>query len=695
MDNRNTNRQQQQYGNEIDLRRYVRELRRHRWLYGAIALAILALAVGYVLRKEPVVEATAVLLIEDDNDNQTRAGGNLLQMMRSFSTGGFGNASVDNELLVVNTYDIALRTVKALDLNVTSLYKHGVFTKTLWDDAPLRLALDAGMADTLSKSFSVSVKMHPDGTADIRAYTGRFFTSTLAEKKGVSLPCALSTPRGGFTVDLTGQGRPETDGKYVFVIQTLSKAAETLYENVESDLVTKVADGIELIYQCNNGEKAKAVLNAIMAEYNAKRLERKRATSAIDVEFLTRRIDALYSELRENESKVEKFKSENNFVDIEAEAPILLETTLDAHEEMLKAGAQMLYYEQVLDLLHKDSDSMLPAVASVGEGGSGSSSGSNSMIGEYNEQMALLMELRRSAKPGNTALEAAEKRVAAMRVSIINSFTQLLASARKIMDTRSGVVGSMDSHLRNLPKVERDYINLSRDQLLKNELYAFLVERRENALMGLSSEKSLGFVIDPAYVSEDYAKKKPIILIALGLVFAIAVPAVLAWWRMRRDDRVCAPCDLAGAGLEASVMNLRAAEHGNDLRKSVMSRLPNGTLYIATDGTIAAVEALKDFSESLTRAGIAVETIAPATNDNDFWLSPEMQGRIAAAAKDNAYVIAAVPQVAKMHDLAPVIAASPSLAVIITACGHLSRKGLQDAVAGIPAGSLLAAITDR
>ncbi|MDE5838748.1 MAG: hypothetical protein K2H39_06815, partial [Paramuribaculum sp.] len=128
------------YSNEIDLRRYIREIKAHKWLLGAIFLIIFGLAVAYIARKESEYTAHASLLIEDNSDAQgARGAGSMMQMMRIFSTGGFSSSSVDNELLLVNTIDVATRTVKALNLNVNCVEKDGLINHTLFEDTPISL----------------------------------------------------------------------------------------------------------------------------------------------------------------------------------------------------------------------------------------------------------------------------------------------------------------------------------------------------------------------------------------------------------------------------------------------------------------------------------------------------------------------------------------------------------------------------
>ena len=674
------------YSNEIDLRRYIRELKLHKWLLCAIFLIIFGLVVAYIARKESEYTAHAALLIEDASDSQgARGAGSMMQMMRIFSTGGFASSSVDNEILLVNTIDVATRTVKALNLNVNCIEKDGIFNHTLFEDAPVSLTLSEECGDTLSRPFNVKVTLKK-GKADIKVYRGRFFKKTYFEKKDVTLPYNVSTPLGDFTLSATGNNT-ET-GTFVFGVTGISTAAWNLYEEVGVKILDKLADGIEFTYTTQNKNKAVAVLNTMMNEYNMKRLDRKRETSLTELNFITDRINSLYTDLKESEAKVEKFKTESNFVDIESEAPIILETSLNAHEELLKASAQILYYEQVLELLNNHSDGMLPAISTPGEDNSSDKSG---MIGDYNEQMAILLELRRSAKPGNKALIAAETRINQMRSTIVNSFTQLLKAAKMAVAQRRGIVGSMDSHLRKLPAIEKEYINLSRDQLLKNELYAFLVEKRENALMKLNSQDTLGFVIDKAYVEPKPSIKKAVIILIAGLFFALAVPMLLAFGLMKRKDLINNSCDLTFLNLESHTVELKNNGSVAQVRSAIMSLLEQGNVYIANLSDIKTFGG--QIFESFTSAGIKAAEIKPDTSD--MILGKDFKDELDAASRNNSHIFVPVSDAAGVANLAPAINSENTLCVIALNAGSTTRSHFAEIISGLKPENLLVVIINN
>lgn len=678
------------YSNEIDLRRVCRELKHRKWLYTAVFAIILGAAVAFVWRKEPEFTAHSTMLIENSSSEGQGRGGSLMQMMRVFSTGGFASSSVDNELLLVNTRDVALRAVKAMNLNITCFQKHGLRSKTLFADTPLTLSIPESVADTLSNGYNVKVWIK-DGKADIKVYRGRFFKTTILEQHSLSLPCTVDTPSGPFTLAATGE--LPAKATYIFGVDGYQNTADYLFNEVKTEVCDKMADGIEFSYSSPNRDKAKAVLNTMMQEYNAKRVERKKETAQAELNFLTDRINNLYSDLVESEHKVAEFKTEQQFVDIESEAPILLEKSMTSQEELIKAAASVMYYEQVLQILQSGKDGMLPAVSAPGEE---KSSQSSSMVSDYNSQMALLLELRRSAKPGNHALTAAETRVAQMKESIITSFTELLKASQRTIATRNSVVGAMESHIRKLPAVEREYINLSRDQLLKNELYAFLVEKRESALLKINSQETLGFIIDPAYVEPNPSLKKSLIYIALGFVAAVACLASLLLLYLRRTDYITHRFDFKNAGMEDNAFDCTPGDYSvNDVRAEIIHRMPAGKVFIASYGGSIATKAADRLTESFGNAGIECGVFKTEGTGNDPFLAPAVQKRISDMAASYRYVFATVPDFDRIKDIATAVCNDDSLLIIFVAKGSLTRTHLSQAIGTADTARILAVIVSE
>ncbi|MDE5922594.1 MAG: hypothetical protein K2G79_03790, partial [Muribaculum sp.] len=211
----------------------------------------------------------------------------------------------------------------------------------------------------------------------------------------------------------------------------------------------------------------------------------------------------LFSDLSESEEKLEKFKSENNLIGMDAQASMLVESTVGKTEAITVERTKQEYYRTVKSTLEnpESANSLIPVVESLG----------NPMIAKYNELLLARKNLERSAKGENPQLVALNEQIDELRGSILKNVDGMLAESRMQLEAMSGLMGTAQSRLNKMPAYEREYINLMRDRTMKNELYMFLLQKRENAALQVSSTSTLGFVIDPPHTPEKVSNTKNII----------------------------------------------------------------------------------------------------------------------------------------------------------------------------------------
>lgn len=649
------------YSNTLDLRRFLRSVRKLKWVYAVSFLFFMGLAATYCIIKQPQYEIRSALLIEDSADGGGISGaGGMASLMRTFSVGGFGGSSVNNELQLVNSHDVLINTAKALGLNRNYILRDGLRKQMLFLDSPIAVEAPQEMLDTLTKGMKITVDINGD-KADIKVTRG-LFNRLLSEKKGTPLPATVDTPYGPLQVLKTARftGEPQ---RIEVSLGSYEGAADFLATDIDVELLDKLADaiGFEMLYP--NRERGRAILNTLMAEYNAKRLDRKHSTARSQLEFLDSRIDAIFGELTEAEKKIENFKTDNGIVNIEAEAPLLLESSISANTDMVKVSAEVAYYREVLAALSSPerSGELLPVFDSE----------AYPMIKDYNTMLMEKKDLERSATPSNPVLINAEANLAQLRTSVMQNVRNMLQASETLLAQQRALAAKADARINRLPAAERDYIMLTRDLTLKNELYAYLAAQRENAALQLYNNDTLGFIVDEAYSSIKPSQKKAILAIAGCLFMALFCPTALAILMTLRHRRVTDLMDLAPVGLEDSAVMLDSPDKSdNRLRTLLMKRGRGLNLYLCGD---AATEVSAHLARSFGAIDLATALLTPAgmnlPDNNDSLLLPSFRRRLAdiAATTDTEAVMIVVPDTERVTELAPVFSPG-NQAYLILAC---------------------------
>lgn len=650
----------------LDLRRFVRSVRRLKWIYLASFLFFMTLAAVYCMVRQPQYEIRAAVLIEDPSGDGLGAAGGMASMMRTFSVGGFGASSVNNELQLINSHDVLLNTARTLGLNRTYTLRDGLSKEMLFLNSPIAVEAPQQMLDTLSKAMRIRVEIDGD-KADIKVTRG-FFNTVLAEKKGTVLPATVDTPFGPLQVLRTAH---YTGSRQTIDVSlgSYESAADFLTTDIDVDVPDKMADAISFEMLYPNRDRGRAILNTIISEYNAKRLDRKHSTARTQLEFLDGRINAIFGELTEAEQNLQNFKTENKIVNIEAEAPLLLESAYTAQTDMVKVSAEVAYYREVLSTLSSPAlnNELLPVFDSE----------AYPMIKDYNTMLMEKKDLERSATPSNPVLIKAEANLAEMRSSVMRNVESMLQASETLLASQRALAAKADAKLNTLPAAERDYIVLLRDQQIKNELYSYLAAQRENAALQIYNQETLGFVVDEAYSSIKPSKKKAILAIIGCLFMALFCPTCIAVVVTLRHRRITDPMDLASAGLEASAVVLDGSkDSANQLRTIIMERGRGLKLYICGD---AAAEAIADLAKAFGAIDRPTALLTPEDmnlpSDNDSLLLPAFQQRMARilTETDTEALMVKVPDADRVTELAPaIVAGSSSLLIMAYRSGSLA-----------------------
>ncbi len=679
--------------NTLDFRRYLREVKRLWWVYALTLAALFALAIIYLSRSLPKNRADATMLIEASSTDTgasaaSRAGG-LAGMMRMFSVGGFGSSSVNNEITLLKSLDLAERTVRAANLTTTYIERKGISKSLLYPETPIRAALPAGVADTLRKSFMIRTELLPDGRVNATAMRKRRFSKTVFDQvKNAELPATLSTPYGEVTLTKGDASAAKPDGtqKIDIVMSGVVPAAYQLWDNMYASIPDKLSNAVKLYFKGPSDAYCEDVLAEYLNQYNQRRIERRAENARDEVKFYDDRIAELFGSLSDSEAELEKFKTQNNLIAIKEEAELLVENAIDNTTEIAAAQTVQDYYTMVRkELSQTDSEEsykLIPVLSDT----------KNPLIEGYNELILQRQALAKSAKSGNIALNTLDEQIDALRKSVLQNVDGLLTQNAMRLKSMKSLNSTAQSRLTKLPEYERKYITLMRDQTLKNELYLFLLQKRENAALQMASTTTLGFVIDPPHAPLKPAKTRLYTVMGIALAMGLICPSLLALvlllWRNRIED----PSDLASIGLEE-----RAAVLGDDttasldaLRKQVLANQKGNLLLVSAGKNVDADTILNSLKESTERIGRKV-TILPQPSDNDALLNPTFTS----ALPQNTLNIVQLPQPQRLSVLEPLINADKCELLVILKSQAIKRSNLKSLLRGLYADNIITAIVKR
>lgn len=659
----------------LDLRRHVRAIKQGKWWFLGSILLFATLAIVYCVRHMPQYDINASLLLEDESEtggSSLKKAGGMAQMMRTFSVGGFGSASIDNEIEIVQSHDVMMRTIRTLGLNRTYLEKKGLLDREiLYKTSPVMMEAPDEYFDTLSIGYQVDIHLHRGGTADVAVKKG-LLKRTVAQYGNITLPLTVKSPCGNFQL-LKGPLYSDTQNRHIIInVAGNAQMAEYYAKEIKISQSNKKSDVISLLYADASRERGIDILNTIMKGYNDKRIERKNDKAQEEYDFYVNRINALMGELSDTEGRIESFKRSRDVNVPTMEASAYLQQSARIQMTVDSARNEIRLLEMMLGSINSvKGDELIPTFEGM----------KDENIAQYNKMVQERTELEKSAKPNNSAMVELNNKITAAKKAVVRNVEKSISNAKHRADVISSHANQALGRFEQMPGYEREYVNLMRDRELKNELYIFLLQKKENSLLNLTSNVAPSFVIDEAYSATKPNKKKPIIVISLCLLMALLLPLLWVLWRMRRKNTVQNAYDLPREW-EPNTIELTGKKGENrfkDVRAVLMQRNRKKVLVAPFNH-----EAKDIVNELVTSFGNIEQPCRIFTvNDTDQLLVGNLCDEINQTAENGEFALVELPVDCNLNEIADLLSDNNTMLMLAIEKGVTKRKQFMQAVENI------------
>lgn len=683
----------QKMNNDLDFRRFWRACRWNWWLFALAAVICFGAAYIYGKIRMPVYSSQASVLIENSDI------GNPLAAMASKSAAGgaakmlgFGNSDVKNEKQLMFSNQNLIDVVHKTGLNITYIDRNGLTKKVLYPESPVEAQVGQAVLDTLSGGVAIKLR-NRGGRLDVCATSGFMGMKTLAVANNVALPYRLRLKPLGITVEL--QPSAGYDAARDFKIDIIVTGTKSIISDLRKDVSTmgsdKNSDAIVLSLDGPNKARNEAVLDAIMERYNERRLERRRETSLNELNYCTDRLEKLYAQLSESEQKVEDFKRENNLAALAVDSASWVVRSIGGRDKMMEAQNRLTYYDQVLYTINHDPDAFIVPLAGQTP---------DPLATQYNTLLSERQELERSAKSDHPAMREINAQISDIKNSITKSYSQIIDLQRRNIESSYGLQGDARANMAQLPTLERQLLDMLRDRTIKNQLYLYLLQRRESAELTLYSTDTPGFIVDKAYSGTKPDMTKTQIAFAVAFILTLLGPALLLYILMRLRDRVRQPMDVAFIGVEKNTVLQTPGDNGlRGLRTLLTAKPDTGTVYVvnllpdAADGSELENHLVDSFNNVDIPA--ARLTVTSPDGSNDVLLTNCVKEKREALLKDHRLILVDVPSKEHLADIVQLADAPDAVMLVLLRANKIKRRALKKILKGQIAEKVYLLITRR
>lgn len=521
----------------------------NKWYLFVISLAVcLGIGYYYTLKTPNLYERRAQLLIKDDRYGGTKSGdvGASFVGMSVFQ----GKTNVMNEAVAITSPVLMYEVVDRLDLDVSYAVDGTFRDKPLYGwNLPVQLRfLDLGDYDRTSMTMNVN----PDGSGTLSDIVVSYDEDgkPVYDKKTVKFAAGIdtiNTPVGRIVVRPNASFKGENRSAKDVRVRRVSKTgvAKSLAGRVTTDVSDDRSSIINLSYQDLSAQRADDVLNAVIEAYNENWIRDKNQIAVSTSNFIDERLRVIEKELGSVDSDISSYRSEHLIPDVQSVAQTYFMRTTEASDEVQNISNRLAVANYVRDFLNNSANNsnVLPANLGITD------IRIESQINEYNNKLLQRNNLLQYSSASNPLVSTLENELSALRSAIITSIDNYVATLKTSLKTAQSSRAASASQLAANPTQAKYLLSVERQQKVKESLYLFLLQKREeNELSQAFTAYNTRIIAPPtgsdAPVSPD---RRKIMLIAF--MIGLAIPVALIYLSEMFNTKVRGRRDLEGLSM--------------------------------------------------------------------------------------------------------------------------------------------------
>ena len=482
----------------------------NNWYYfaGSLALAII-LAYFFIQTRPRIFESAASMLLYDRN----REGNNPQEFMKEIGFFSPNNALRD-EIAILRSRSLMLATLKKINTGISYYETKWLFSEELPPEmSPFHISIDSSHLQlthipiqiTANQDQGVIVYIEESEAFSYDPKSGEEVSAVQTEDVQYSLAWGetLELPILRFTISKNEDYPISQEKSYMFTINAASDLIREYNSRLKISPASDDANIVDLKFSGPFINHNSTFIDELMYSYLYQFREKRQEIGSSAIDFIDDQIADLSDSLKDTENKLEKFRTEQEVVEMETSVQILYEQMSETEQELLNTKGKLSYFEYLVENIESEGDiSSIPAP---------SSQDINDPLMKGLLQQLSEMTTEKALAEFNTTEKNPQYLLLVDRIK--NTKNAILKNAKnhiqniktRIAELRSNKA-SLQAKINKLPGYEKQLTKINRDYESVSEMYKYLMEKKAEAGIALANQSMSNQIIDPAHLTS----RKPV-----------------------------------------------------------------------------------------------------------------------------------------------------------------------------------------
>lgn len=485
------------------------------------------IAVIYVIYTIPTYKVETSILFRDD----MRGGVSELNVLKEMGL-ITQRSNADNEIEMLKKSLIVEQVVRDLHLyaNYSEHKTIGILKKIGIDKAlpkfikekkeflygnenPLIISLSDSIINDITKPIKVDIMSKPNGSLIFSGlYKGSDYRINVTNYDSI-----VVLPFGPVKLYRNKNRNLDTRDRYIeVVISNPSETASIFQKSMKIELTSKTSSVANISLVCLNGNLGKHFLSSYIETYNQRGINEQIELADKTSKVIDEHLSKLSGELSNVETQAQDYRQSKGLTNIASQADIYNSQSANVRQKLMDIESQLTIVSNLNSFVQSINNhtQLIPYNSGI------TSTSLVSQIEQYNNFILEKDRLSRIASSSNQSIIDLNRRIE----STFNSVKNGLQNEKNNLEIQHNDISSMLSQnyarLRAIPQQEREYSDILRQQNVKEALFVYLLQKKEEKYMNMASVMPSSKLIDNIYVK---GKASPNFKIILLIFFALGI----------------------------------------------------------------------------------------------------------------------------------------------------------------------------
>ncbi len=497
-----------------------------KWYWFVLSVSVFLSIAWYNYSKIPYEYYRSATVIIKDPSNTTSSAG--FDRYNNY----INKVNVANEILQFRSKKLMREVVKRLDANIYYQYKERLRDVELYSKTPIKV----DFIDLPANKYA-SLCLFATGMQTYRI-------TNIMDKEDLEIEAGfndtISTDIGRIVVKPTLYFNSFWYKRDLFVTKySIDNAASYFLSNLGIQQEEDEASILSISMKDNSIQRADEVLDMLITVYNEDAINDKNQVAVNTANFIKERLIIIESELGSVESSLENFKKSNQLVSIESTAGMYMSQSQQYNSSVLQLETEIRLAKYIKEYL-TDSDiiDLIPSNTGLND------VNVEAQINTYNTTKLRLDKLKVDSSESNPVVQELSNSLRSMRLNIIRAIDNLITSLDLKKTDAESREKFAQARVATVPTKEREMLTIERQQKIKESLYMFLLNKREENALSQAMADNNARLIDEADGSSNPISPNRKKILMLGLLLGLITPAGYFLITMFLDNKVSSRKDL-------------------------------------------------------------------------------------------------------------------------------------------------------